>query len=311
MHCTSVLRLTFASIDQFNIDSRSRGSTRTSVARQATMGMMHHLQTPFGDPFKHHQEDNAPLSSPGRVGGDVQDGAPPWFQHHHETAEDGCDESAPSGALCEQSQDPYVNHDPNLVGDRGPREDDHCDMHDETTNDSDDGCDVSAPPDALCDQSQDLCMHHDSNLVGGRDSRDDYHCHALDLGDGLSLGLDAQACMGWETLDASARLASFAEIDGQVEEPNVSLMLLRQASVPFSEECIFGDVNAASDRDMREEATKVLSQAFPSCIDALTHDGRPNLDQLVEIVRDKSNYEITGVTRVMNRTRQVPFPAPP
>ena len=72
-----------------------------------------------------------------------------------------------------------------------------------------------------------------------------------------------------------------------------------------------GDVNAAPDRDMREEATKVLSQAFPSCIDALTHDGRPNLDQLVEIVRDKSNYEITGVTRVMNRTRQVPFPAPP
>lgn len=91
---------------------------------------------------------------------------------------------------------------------------------------------------------------------------------------------------------------------GSAPEPEVE-QLRPYCEIPF-----LTNGNVQGDSDVRNELLLVLTQMFPF-FSFEFGDKMPTLDQLFKIVRDKSNYEITGVTRVMNRTRQVPLPAPP
>jgi hypothetical protein len=84
---------------------------------------------------------------------------------------------------------------------------------------------------------------------------------------------------------------------GSAPEPEVE-QLRPYCEIPF-----LTNGNVQGDSDVRNELLLVLTQMFPFFSFEIG-DKMPILDQLFKIVRDKSNYEITGVTRVMNRTRQ-------
>lgn len=83
---------------------------------------------------------------------------------------------------------------------------------------------------------------------------------------------------------------------GRAPEPEVEKL-----RPPF-EIPIFADGNVQGDSYVSNELLLVLTQMFPFCCFEFG-DKTPTLDQLFKIVRERCNYEPTGVTRIVNDTR--------
>lgn len=73
-----------------------------------------------------------------------------------------------------------------------------------------------------------------------------------------------------------------------------------------SQVCIFGEhkVTSLKDDNLRAEAATVLLRSFPSCITAHDHIGDPSVSHIADVVRLKTNYEVTAIYRITNRQRK-------